>query len=740
MIRKFYLALLCGIGFLIANAQTPQGINYQGVARNNLGQPIVNQGISVGIIVYDSTAVGAVVLYDEQHQTTTNAMGLFNLVIGNGSATFGRFDTIQWAKGKVWCKISIDPSGGSSPTIIGRMQLFSVPYALHAATTDQPGPKGDSGVKGEKGDTGAVGIGIKSVRIVKDSLIVAYTDGGLSNAGFLGSSNGDFLYLRPEQFGAKPNDPQFDNSTAIQNAADSAIACGKTLLFSKGDYYVANTIYIRKKLQKDHEQGPQWKGMGVGHSKIVSTTTNALIVIENALSGTGTPIPGYFFTGGGISNLAFQNLLSSGNGHCLSITGWWYGLLDNVQIRNYTGNAINMPIRNNFGPPFDANGNAYTDNYSSFISIKNSWLTNNNGWAYFDERDNTSSDLQMDKVIVASNAKGGIRFGGQSLKITGCAIAYNGYGAANGGGLELGVRGNSSHNNFITQTEFDGNNTYHIKMNAVMNTVVTQNRFLFHDQIDSARMCPSNGGILLAADSLYPLAANCDFTKNYIRVDMPTKAKQNRQQLYWMRFLAHGATGNLTSEHNFFQALPSGFSVYHDFTPYDYYFNSRLGIANNIKINDPFFENKVASTTSKPVFYADGQLTNQQIDTGFGKVQLHFPITYGSQNILNLPEFVAAYDSTSNEFSFPVSGYYEVSTSFSINANGIATKLFLQYSLGGVITETHQQPLCANGICQVQDRWIVYGYAGQKMSVAMRANDQVSLSSSQKSSLFIRAL
>ncbi len=547
------------------------------------------------------------------------------------------------------------------------------------------------------------------------------------------------IYLFPEDFGANPNDANFDNSSAIQQAIDSALQCGKIVYFDQGDYYVQKTIYIRKRLSNNHDDGIKMVGAGISHTRIISkVNNNALIVMENTLYSNSKPIPGYFFKGGYIKNILFMG--TGGKGNCFNITGWWAGLLENIQIQNFNGNGIHMPTQNNFGPPYDAFGNAYTDNYSSFISLKNSQIDNNEGWGYYDEKENTSSDLNCEKTVIASNGKGGIRFGGQSLRLVGCAIAYNGFGSNTGGGLELAVNGNSSHNNFITQNEFDANHQYHIKMNGVINNQIVSNRFLFHDLIDTSKMTPANGAILLASDSLYPYADNVTISNNYVRVDYPTKAFTNRQQLYFVRFLNHASSINIKIENNFFQALPTGFTKYHNFTRYDYYFDSRLGITNNIIIDDPNTGSYFNSARGALPPYFDGIIQNKSIDTISSTINLKFPITYGGYNILNLEEYVQFYDTTKNEFQIPESGYYEINASLGIQSNSASNNLKLEYYIDHALYSTHAYPVLTGSDSWVSDKLIIYCYKGLKLNIKLKASSAINFSVSEQSKVFIKML
>ena len=131
--------VLLTIGTLIpqqASAQAPEKMSYQAVVRNSSNSLISNTKIGMRISILKSSASGTAV-YVETQKPTTNANGLVSIEIGAGTKISGVFSTIDWAKGSYFIKTEIDPSGGTNyTTIVGTSQLLSVPYALHAKTSD----------------------------------------------------------------------------------------------------------------------------------------------------------------------------------------------------------------------------------------------------------------------------------------------------------------------------------------------------------------------------------------------------------------------------------------------------------------------------------------------------------------------------------------------------------------------------------------------------------------------------
>ena len=127
---------MLGMLVLVASAiaQIPQQLNYQGIARNASGEPISTHSITVRLSIIDSAANG-ILTYQETKTVATNYVGLFTIVIGapGGINVIGTIASINWATGKKYIKLEIDPNGASNFTLVGMNQLQSVPFALSAA-------------------------------------------------------------------------------------------------------------------------------------------------------------------------------------------------------------------------------------------------------------------------------------------------------------------------------------------------------------------------------------------------------------------------------------------------------------------------------------------------------------------------------------------------------------------------------------------------------------------------------
>ncbi len=127
------LVLFLGFGVF---AQVPQRISYQAVIRDNSGNLVISDDVSLRITIQSKTTIGGVVsdLYTETHSVTTNENGLVTLFIGGGTPVLGTFDAIVWTNNKSTrrLKVEVDPAGGTSYVLVGTSDISSTPYALLA--------------------------------------------------------------------------------------------------------------------------------------------------------------------------------------------------------------------------------------------------------------------------------------------------------------------------------------------------------------------------------------------------------------------------------------------------------------------------------------------------------------------------------------------------------------------------------------------------------------------------------
>jgi hypothetical protein len=112
----------------------PQGFNYQAIARDGSGNPILNTPLPVTITI-QSDSLGGTIFWKEAHSSVmTNGFGLFSVVIGKGTkhpdSEAAKFSDINWSvtpkfiKTEIYYQLELKNMGSS--------RLWTVPYSMVA--------------------------------------------------------------------------------------------------------------------------------------------------------------------------------------------------------------------------------------------------------------------------------------------------------------------------------------------------------------------------------------------------------------------------------------------------------------------------------------------------------------------------------------------------------------------------------------------------------------------------------
>src|SRR5207253_5891276 len=111
-------------------AQAPQLINYQGVARDGFGVPIVNKTLGMKFELLQGTA--NTLVFSEAQTITTSSLGLFSTQIGKVNTT--AMAAVNYEAGAMSLQVSIDTTGGTNYILASKQNLVSVPFSMHAQT------------------------------------------------------------------------------------------------------------------------------------------------------------------------------------------------------------------------------------------------------------------------------------------------------------------------------------------------------------------------------------------------------------------------------------------------------------------------------------------------------------------------------------------------------------------------------------------------------------------------------
>lgn len=124
----FIFLLIFTSANIFAQSAQKNFINYQGVAKDASGEVITNQSINIQIAIkFGAPDISA--SYVENHTVTTSANGVFALLIGDGNAVSGDYNTLQW--GGVASYVTVSLNGLE----VGTNELMAVPYAITSGDT-----------------------------------------------------------------------------------------------------------------------------------------------------------------------------------------------------------------------------------------------------------------------------------------------------------------------------------------------------------------------------------------------------------------------------------------------------------------------------------------------------------------------------------------------------------------------------------------------------------------------------
>ncbi|MGZ3861874.1 MAG: beta strand repeat-containing protein [Bacteroidia bacterium] len=107
-------------------AQSPQGINYQGVARDNMGAAISNTVIAVQFQIHQGLPTNTPIYIENHPIVPTDTFGLYTVVIGSVTS----LNSVNWSLGSMYLEVVVN---GNS---VATTQLQSVPYALYSGSSN----------------------------------------------------------------------------------------------------------------------------------------------------------------------------------------------------------------------------------------------------------------------------------------------------------------------------------------------------------------------------------------------------------------------------------------------------------------------------------------------------------------------------------------------------------------------------------------------------------------------------
>lgn len=370
--KKILLTISGFLLTMLSIAQSPNLMNYQGVARNGIGNVLPLQPISLRLSILNGSASGPAV-YVETRNVTTNAFGLFNVIVGGPGATSttGTIAGINWTafgagSGNKFLQVEIDPAGGSSYFNVGVTQMVSVPYALNAGSAAPVGPAGGD-LTGTYPNPQILFPLVKTFSFPTTQLI------GMTNSattGTLGAITGSSASTD-------------GNATAIRGTISSSSPGG----FSSGVSGINNGTGGNGVGVTGTQNGSGWGVYGFAPSGtgVYGNTTSGSGVIGNSTTGIGvggwsnTGNAGNFFNSNAANTSAVVAVTSNGVGDGVNSTVTGTGRAGWFQVNNAasTANAIEAST-NGTGASWGIRANSSGTNGAGLFVQSNATNTSNN--------------------------------------------------------------------------------------------------------------------------------------------------------------------------------------------------------------------------------------------------------------------------------------------------------------------------------------------------------------------------
>ncbi len=432
--RKTITLLLLTIMLVITNlaqGQTPYGINYQAVLRNSMNQIVTNQNVGIRMSILENSTTGTVI-YSETFNTTTNAYGLVNIVLGQGTVLSGVFNTIDWGSASHFVKVDVDFTGGLNYQFMGTSQLQSVPYALYAESV--------SNYDEVDGDTTNE---LQSLSFSNDTLYLSMGNWVLlDGSDSIWTRQGNQVYLLNDKVGIGTNNPTsalhiVDTSNAgglegqlkLEGGNQASITFVNDSIAAGNSIILVNAAY--KQMQFRHNGSTKMTIHDNGCVSIGTYNHDAKLMVKQTNS-SDTTMGIYTFAFGGIALKA--KTIATSNNDAANI-----GLYSELNTNpNTSGRAVN--------------GNAYGFGTRAYGVI---------GECHLDSGENTGV---RGVAVSRANTPGLWQFGGSfeargsydTTQGVGTGAHYGVRAEAKGGGFNAGVRGFALSHNNTTNPNYGG--------------------------------------------------------------------------------------------------------------------------------------------------------------------------------------------------------------------------------------------------------------------------------------------
>ena len=247
------LFLLAFFGALSITAQNaPLSVNYQAVVRSPAGTILPNQQVGIRFSVLRDSIRGNII-YQEQHTTSSNDLGLINLKLGEGMPLLSQFRLIDWSVSPILVRIELSV-GGSSFTTLGEEAFTSVPYSIYSNRSSYTDSLSQDAINTLpkltlSGDTLYFGSNdTVPLQLSNYTLTEAQVDAYVSNNGYLTSEIDGSVTNEIQDLQLNNHSLTITNNTTGTTVDLSPYLDNTNLSESQVDAYVANNGYLTSEI------------------------------------------------------------------------------------------------------------------------------------------------------------------------------------------------------------------------------------------------------------------------------------------------------------------------------------------------------------------------------------------------------------------------------------------------------------------------------------------------------------
>lgn len=507
------------------------------------------------------------------------------------------------------------------------------------------------------------------------------------------------VWVSVKDYGAV-GDGTTDDTLAIQRAINYVMPTGGTIYFPAGTYKTTDTLSMINP-DNSRKSGIYFVGQGRQSTKLLPYLANKPALKIRGVPTTG-PVNTTFYWGGGLKDMVIDGTNSTGTSDGIDLLGVYYFDIDDCYVYKWRHGIIQ---RNDL--VVDPN----PDFTSTTINIRNTWIFYCTGIGIYQTGGISPFGWLIESCSIGLCGLAGVLIVGGGCVVTRTSISLCGFSSegvlvsSSAIGLQVGMTSGTLNNIEISYCEFDSNTGKHISLDNWQGADIHDNRFIHNDRYSIGSLTPAQG-LALTTNGPSSVVKNVNFARNFFRIDT----------VGTMIGVSWNTTSNVADircSSNTFSDQTGGAAT---ITRYSGYTASNAHVRQNYIIDDRQFADSAAGNMlcvggiPKPEYVGN---------CSSATVPAAGVIIYGTQDSVNNQIFgtASAYNKTTGVWTCPVTGYYDID--FSLSVQGATTAEYYQILLrknAGTVTEFQ---FAGNGLARtlMQGRQRVYCSAGDTLDL-----------------------